>query len=38
MGVSEYKVTRTLTKELEEMLPSEENIQKRIRRDENKYL
>lgn len=36
MGVSEYKVTRTLPKELEEMLPSEEDIQKRIQRDENK--
>lgn len=36
IGVSEYKVTRTLPKELEEMLPSEEDIQKRIQRDENK--
>lgn len=36
MGVSEYKVTRTLPKELEEMLPSEEDIQKRIQHDENK--
>ena len=36
MGVSEYKVTRTLPKELEEMLPSKEDIQKRIQRDENK--
>ena len=36
MGVSEYKVTRTLPKELEEMLPSEEDIQKRIQRDKNK--
>lgn len=36
IGVSEYKVTRTLPKELEETLPSEEDIQKRMRRDENK--
>lgn len=36
IGVSEYKVTRKLPKELEEMLPSEEDIQKRIQRDENK--
>lgn len=38
MGVSEYKVTRTLPKELEEILPSEEDIQKIIQRDENKVL
>ncbi|MBQ2823058.1 MAG: DUF1016 family protein [Oscillospiraceae bacterium] len=31
IGVSEYKVTRTLPKELEETLPSEEDIQKRIK-------
>lgn len=36
IGVSEYKVTRKLPKELEETLPSEEDIQKRIQRDENK--
>lgn len=31
IGVSEYRVTRTLPKELEELLPSEEDIQKRIK-------
>ena len=31
IGVSEYKVTRVLPKELEETLPSEEDIQKRIK-------
>lgn len=36
IGVSEYKVTRKLPKELEETLPSEEDIQKRIQHDENK--
>lgn len=36
IGISEYKVTRKLPKELEETLPSEEDIQKRIQRDENK--
>ncbi len=36
IGVSEYKVTRKLPKELQEMLPSEEDIQKRIQRDKNK--
>ena len=34
IGVSEYKVTRTLPKELEEALPSEEDIKKRIKLDE----
>lgn len=31
IGVSEYRVTRTLPKELKELLPSEEDIQKRIK-------
>ena len=34
IGVSEYKVTRTLPKELEEALPSEEDIKKRIKLDD----
>lgn len=33
IGVSEYKVTRTLPKELEKALPSEEDIKKRIKLD-----
>ena len=36
MDVSEYMVTRTLPKELEKMLSSEEGIQKRIQLNENK--
>ncbi len=36
IGISEYKVTRMLPKELEEVLPSEDDIQKRIQRNENK--
>ena len=35
IGVSEYKVTRTLPKELEKMLPSEEDIKKRIKLDDD---
>lgn len=34
IGVSEYKVTRTLPKELEEALPSEDDIKKRIKLDD----